>query len=155
MSAVHEMLYRKDDVAHVDFRDYLGGLARRLGESYGGADRIRIEVSADDDLLDVRTAVPLALFVNEVVSNSFKHAFPDGRAGTIAIEYRVEGEMRRLTARDDGVGIAAEGAGRPGSLGMQLARALAGQLGGTFRQGPGNPGTITVIEFDLGKVADD
>ena len=155
MSAVHEMLYRKDDVAHVDFRDYLGGLARRLGESYGGADRIRIEVSADDDLLDVRTAVPLALFVNEVVSNSFKHAFPDGRHGTIAIDYRVDGETRRLTARDDGIGIAAEGAGTSGSLGMQLARALAGQLGGTFRQGPGNPGTVTVVEFELGKVADD
>jgi len=155
MSAVHEMLYRKDDVAHVDFRDYLAGLARRLGESYGGGDRIAIEIAADDDLLDVRTAVPLALFVNEVVSNSFKHAFPDGRSGTITVEYRVDGDIRRLTARDDGVGVATDGGGRPGSLGMQLARALAGQLGGTFRQGPGNPGTITAVEFALGNVADD
>src|SRR3546814_385150 len=51
MSAVHEMLYRKDDIAHVDFREYLGGLARRLGESYGAAGRVGGDVSADDDRL--------------------------------------------------------------------------------------------------------
>src|SRR3546814_17870718 len=82
-------------------------------------------------MLDVRTAVPLALFVNEVMSNSFKHAFPDGRTGSITIEYRVDGDMRTLTARDDGVGVdpAVQPGGRTGSLGMQLARAIAGHIG--------------------------
>ncbi|MFN4090126.1 MAG: sensor histidine kinase [Alphaproteobacteria bacterium] len=147
MSAIHEMLYRKDDIAHVDFADYLGTLIRRLADSYDAEGRIAVDLSADPDMLDVETAVPLALLVNEVVSNSYKHAFPDGSGGRIAIEYRVEGGIRRLTARDDGLGVPPEGGVRAGSLGMQLARALASQLGGTFRQGPGNPGTITSVEF--------
>src|SRR3546814_4811047 len=94
---------------------------------------------------------------SDLMSNSFKHAFPDGRTGSITIEYRVDGDMRTLTARDDGVGVdpAVQPGGRPGSLGMQLARALAGQLGGTFRQGPGSPGTVNTMEFNPAAVADD
>jgi len=155
MSAVHEMLYRKDDVAHVDFRDYLQTLTIRLRDSYGARDRVKVTVDAEEDLLDVRTAVPLALFVNEVVSNCFKHAFPDGREGSIAVTWRIDGDRRELTVRDDGIGCGPDGGSRPGALGMQLARALAGQLGGTFSQQPASPGTITQLAFTLGAMADD
>ena len=105
MSAVHELLYRKEHLAHVDFRDYLNLLCERLSESYGAGQRIRLTVEADPDLLDVELAIPLALFVNEIVSNSFKHAFPDGRGGSITVGYSSTAERRRLQICDDGVGV--------------------------------------------------
>lgn len=154
MSAVHELLYRKDHLAHVDFGDYLGMLCAGLAESYGEGGRIRLEVDADPDLLDVQTAVPLALFVNEVVSNSFKHAFPDGRSGRILVSYRRRPGGRQLVIRDDGVGLR-PGAGSGTSLGLKLSQALAQQIGGTLRQEPADPGTRTELTFHRGAAADD
>ena len=145
MSAVHELLYRKEHLAHVDFRDYLNLLCERLSESYGAGQRIRLTVEADPDLLDVELAIPLALFVNEVVSNSFKHAFPDGRSGSITVGYSSTTERRRLQICDNGVGVT--GTPSATSLGLKLAQSLAGQVGGELTQEPARPGTCTTLKF--------
>lgn len=133
MSLVHEMLYSADEIVQIDFGSYLNSLAHHLNVSFDTSARVAIRVSADGLRLDLDTAIPLALLINEVLSNALKHAFPENRAGTIGIDLRHgEGGMTALTIRDDGIGVA------PGfdwyrarGLGFRIVRSLAAKLGGT------------------------
>jgi len=107
MSFIHEKLYQSDNLARIDLRDYISSLAKSLFSTYKvNAAQIRLEVNADDISLGVDTAIPCGLIINELVSNSLKHAFPDNRIGTIAITVRTvrPGEFE-LVVGDDGVGI--------------------------------------------------
>lgn len=146
MGAVHELLYRKDALKHLDFGDYLKLLCARLAEASAEQDRVRLTVEAEAVEIDINKAVPLALFVNELISNAFNHAFPGGRNGTIVVRLRRHGPRYTLTISDDGVGFDASKA-RPGSLGLTLARGWASQVDGTLRQSQSAAGTTFVLEF--------
>lgn len=135
MALIHERLYRSDDLARVDYGTYLRDLTNSLMQTYRKyAQAVTLKVETDPILLDVDTAIPCGLIVNELVSNALKHAFPDGRAGEIGIEMRRCGEGRyRLVVRDDGVGIPAELDYRHSvSLGLQLVNSLTRQIDGTL-----------------------
>jgi two-component sensor histidine kinase len=89
----------------------------------------------------LETAIPLGLVVNELVSNCLKHAFPDQRAGVVYVEAKaIDDERIEISVRDDGVGIAQDiEPASASTLGLQIIRALTGQLGGevTFVAGQG------------------
>ena len=125
MSAVHEHIYMSDQFSRVDLGDYVTRLVRNLGDSMGSTVTIDCDVaplSAEAD-----QALPLGLIINEVVTNAFKHAFPDGRAGRITVTLAVvEGERICLRIRDDGVGYGA--ADEPSGMGGRLLQGLARQL---------------------------
>jgi PAS domain S-box-containing protein len=107
MSFIHERLYQSDNLAKVDLRDYISSLAKSLFSTYKvHAAQIKLTVDADGISLGVDTAIPCGLIINELVSNSLKHAFPDSRTGKIDITVRPvrQGELE-LVVRDDGVGI--------------------------------------------------
>ncbi len=134
MALVHERLYQSQDLARIDFAEYARNLANYLFRSYGiNTNVIQPKISVDDVFLGVDTAIPCGLIINELVSNSLKHAFPDGRAGEIRIELRAgdEGQFT-LMISDNGVGFPAGLDFRDGgSLGLQLVNALVDQLEGT------------------------
>lgn len=107
--------------------------------------------------LPVETALPVGLIVNEALSNSYKHAFPDGRQGTITVLLeRIAGGRARLVLSDDGVGkLPSAEQGKPAGsqshtthLGRNLIHALVQQLNGTLRDESGR-GTTIEVEFPL------
>lgn len=140
MALIHEKLYQSEDLARVDFSEYISNLAAYLFRSYEvHAGAVALDVEAEDVLLGVDTAIPCGLIINELVSNSLKHAFPGGGGGSINIRLRpADAERLTLTVADDGIGLP-EGfdARRTSSLGLQLVNTLARQLGGEVLVGRG------------------
>ena len=133
MALIHEKLYESPDLARIEATQYLRTLVTTAIHSYGAhRDRIVGEVVGDEMPVDADTAIPLGLLVNELVSNALKHAFPDGRPGTIRVElWAGGGRALSLTVADDGVGLP-EGldVDRAPTLGLQLVQALVDQLNG-------------------------
>ncbi|MFN3512767.1 MAG: sensor histidine kinase [Phenylobacterium sp.] len=128
---VHEQLYKGGDKVGVfDAGAYAENLARDLVASLGRED-VELVTEVEPAPLDMRQAVPLALILNELVTNALKYGCPTGRAGRIQVSLRADGEAYRLRVADDGDGLPADFArdGRKG-LGMRAIEALAKQLGG-------------------------
>ena len=146
MSAVHEHIYMSDQFSSVDLADYVKRLLRNLDDSLGSA------VTIDCDLApltaDADQALPLGLIINEVVTNAFKHAFPDGGPGRITVTLTLlDDERMCLRIRDDGVGYATTD--EPSGMGGRLLQGLARQLQADYgfkRDG----GTLFEMSFPLG-----
>lgn len=142
MALIHEKLYQSESLSKIDFPEYIRSLTTHLFTSYGATARaIRPRILVKDISLDVDTTIPCALIINELVSNSLKHAFPASRlaeeTGEISISLsRDTGNRFLLTVSDNGVGL-------PGgfeienrdSLGLKLVSVLVRQLGGTISIG--------------------
>lgn len=151
MALIHEKLYQHHDFARIDFADYLQGLLAVLSAAHGRA--ARIDIQAEQLWLGIDQAVPAGLIVNELVTNSWKHAFPGVRAGTIAVRLAAgEGRQVRLEVADDGIGLApTTDPAHSRSLGLRLVRLLAEQLDAELRFG-GPPGFSCTLVFE-GQVA--
>ncbi|MFO0880248.1 MAG: PAS domain S-box protein [Gemmataceae bacterium] len=151
MALIHERLYRSENLARVNFKDYLVQLVSHLRQSYQLPDRnIHIEIQANIPELPLDVAVPCALMLNELVSNAFKHAFIDRTAGTIWIDMNMEASgVVGVLIRDDGRGLP-EGfhLEECSTFGIQLARMLASQLKGELSVLPG-PHTCFSMQFPL------
>jgi len=132
MALLHETLYQSNNLSRIDFPEYIRQLAVHLFQSYGVAsDRIRLRTDLDKLYLNLDAAVPCGLIINELVSNSLKYAFPQGREGEVRIELREQtDQMARLTVADDGIGLPDNiNLETVRSLGLRLVRTLAEQLG--------------------------
>jgi PAS domain S-box-containing protein len=133
MALLHESLYQSQNLSQVDFPEYIRQLAAHLFHSYGvGVDRIHLRTDLDRLSLNLDAAMPCGLIINELISNSLKYAFPEGRSGEIRIELREHADgMARLVVADNGVGLRADiDWVNTRSLGLRLVRSLAEQLGG-------------------------
>ena len=133
MALIHQTLYQSKNFADVDFGMFFDSLIPALITSYGiDSDRIGVSVEASDIRLPIGAAIPCGLIVNELVSNAFKHAFPDDRSGTITIRMGAGGEDRvALAVIDDGIGLP-DGIDMQNipTLGLQMVTLLTDQLGG-------------------------
>ncbi len=133
MALTHEQLYRTRDMTRVDVDPYLRELTSSLQRAYGtGPDGARCAVQPGGASMPVDVAIPCGLIVNELVSNSFKHAFPGAVQGNIEVGLTVEGDTRAvLVVADDGCGMPADVDHRDArTLGLQLVRSLAEQIDG-------------------------
>jgi two-component sensor histidine kinase len=127
MTAVHEHLYRLDQFTEVDASTLIPAIVAPLADAF--ALPVAIEYDVDPIVLHHDHATPLALIVNEVVTNALKYAFPDGRTGRIRIELKdAGGGACLLSVTDDGVGFDPSAA--TSGLGGRLIRAMLVQLGG-------------------------
>jgi PAS domain S-box-containing protein len=131
MALLHETLYQSDNLSQVNFPQYIRQLADHLFRSYGvTTGRIKLRTELESVPLSLDAAVPCGLIINELVSNSLKYAFPEGRAGEILIGLHGESGMARLVVADNGVGLKREVDWvTTRSLGLRLVRSLAQQLG--------------------------
>ncbi len=131
----------------VGSHEYLERIVNDLMTSFGDPTRkVEVAFSIDKTLLPTRTAVPVGLVVNEIVTNSLKHAFADRAHGTISIEFVEIDEHHVLRIADDGRGID-ESARSTSGLGQRLSEAFARQLRGTIEQTSGPGGTTVVLRF--------
>jgi len=134
MSRLHEDLYQSENIAHVDFNDYCVHLGHDLMQSYGGLSRVEeIGVRGERMELPLGRALPCVLILNEIITNSLKHAFPPAYKAVPAIEIFLEERddgMCSVSARDNGVGLPPSvDLGKGNTLGMTLLPMLARQLG--------------------------
>ncbi len=149
ISTIHAALNRAARTDTVLLSDYAGHLVTELrGQVRPG---IAIELDVEPIELPTALASPLAIMLNEFVTNSLKHAFPDGRSGTVRIEAHQDGDLVRVRFADDGVGHAPSAeTPRIGGLGTRLMEALAGQLGATLEGTADIRGTELAFAFDVG-----
>ena len=134
MALVHEKLYQSSDLARIDFSSYLDSLMKNLFYSYAlGRDNLVMQTDIQPILMSVDVAVPCGLIVNELISNSLKHAFPGGRAGEIQIRIYEADRRVVLEIADNGVGLPANyDLHTSESLGLQLVNLLVEQLDGSI-----------------------
>ena len=130
IALVHEQLYQSPDLSHVNFSEYTASLLDNLFHNYSAAERgLAKEIDVGGARLTIDVAIPCGLIVNELVTNALKHAFPDGRRGTIWVVLQENPVELRLAIEDDGVGMPESLDPRnTGSLGLDLVFTFAEQL---------------------------
>ena len=150
IALVHEQLYRSDNLYQIEYGGYIKKMFNPLFESYNADKRrISIHIDAQNVMITIEKAVPCSLIINELISNSLKHAFPQGRNGEIHIGFSLDAASGTyiLDYRDNGVGIPPDkDLKNTGSLGMQLIYGLTDQLSGTIILEPAE-GVHFIIRF--------
>jgi two-component sensor histidine kinase len=150
MAMIHEQLYRHHGVTGIFLPDYLKQLAESLRNSFGRDDEtVPIHLNVQPFLVDVDTAVPMGLIITELLTNSFKYAFPENRTGNIFISLDKENSALVLHVDDDGVGI--KGNRNGNSFGHSLVEMLVKKLNGEvfIKNENGTKAQITIREFTL------
>lgn len=146
MAFVHETMYSSADFARIDLESYVKYLATQLFAFYGvPPETISLILDIKNIFININTAIPLGLVINELVSNSLQHAFPEGRKGRITISILDDQKGLTLTFMDNGIGFS-EGFDWKAtkSLGFSLIRMLIDQLDGTIEREP-SEGTLFII----------
>jgi len=148
-----QKLLAASELGTVEIGLYLGRLCHSLSASMiHDAAQLSIEVRADHALVDADTSISIGLIVTELVINSLKHAFPEGRKGRIDVAYSVHGPNWTLTVSDNGVGMP-KGEPAEAGLGTSIVRALAEQLGAIIHVVDARPGTtVSVAHLKLSVV---
>jgi two-component sensor histidine kinase len=150
MAFVHEKLYQSEDLSHIELSEYTRYLATHLFSSYRvNSQQVLLNIYSKKIMLGINTAIPVGLTINELVSNSLKHAFPDGRKGEISIAIQREDHTLTILFKDNGVGIPDDFDWRNAkSLGLRLVITLVDQLDGTIEldRSAGTAFTIIVKE---------
>lgn len=151
MALIHSQLYNSEDWRAVDFAEYATSLGANLFRSYGVDEtRISLRVEIVHFNLGVDKAIPAGLILNELVSNALKHAFPDGRVGSIIIKGCESDGRVELIVQDDGAGLHATTAPREReSLGLKIVDILCRQLKGTLEQAQADTGLGCVFNLSF------
>ncbi|MDR3577554.1 MAG: histidine kinase dimerization/phosphoacceptor domain -containing protein [Anaerolineaceae bacterium] len=135
MALIHEKLYQSNDLARIDFASYLQSLVASLAQTYHiNSGKMAIEVHCEKISLNIDTAIPCGLIVNELVSNSFKYAFPADLSGSIIVTCQLTRDERySLVVSDNGVGLPAQfDVTSSPSLGLKLVTSLVKQIEGNL-----------------------
>ncbi len=146
MALVHEELYQTRDLTDVNVKNYLEKLVQNLIENYSLKTNIITHSSIEVNSLGIDTLIPLGLLLNEIISNTFKHAFINQNEGRIYVELtRIKDDEICLKVGDNGIGFAADW-DQKDSLGQELIESLTEQLDGTIEVS-GDRGVHYVINF--------
>ncbi len=143
MATIHELLYRSEDFAHIDFAGYVQTLASQLFRSYAvSPNDVQLELEIHKLSFSIDTAIPCGLIINELISNALKYAFPNGRAGIIKVVLEACPEPQVvtrsaarvcLTVTDNGIGLPFNvNPSKTSTLGLMLVTTLTDQLNGTL-----------------------
>lgn len=148
MALIHEKLYQSEDLTKIDFPEYIRSLVYHLFKSYAvDYSVIRSVINVEDILFDIDISIPCGLIINELVSNSLKYAFPDGKKGEIEIDLHLEGEKNVLRISDNGIGLPKDlNIQNSDTLGLRLVNILVDQIDGELSLDNTN-GTSFKIEF--------
>jgi PAS domain S-box-containing protein len=147
LATVHRRLYQSKDITHFDVGAFVENL---VSDVIGASGRTEIAVVPDVEQIQVPSAraSALGLVLNEILTNAIKHAYADGRTGTLLVSARAVGDQARIVISDDGPGIAG-GQPAPGGLGSSLIQRLSRQVGATVQWENAAPGTRVTISFPL------
>ncbi len=150
MAMVHEMLYMREDIGKIEYKSYVQELAEYLIRSIKGtSSNITLDIDIPDLKLNIDTAIPLGLLINEAVTNALKYGIVDDSEGEIFIKLRKDDKDEYvLNIGDDGVGFAEEVNHKTTkSLGLKLIHNLARQLRGSIIRDLSKKGTHYIVKF--------
>ncbi len=151
IALLHELLYRSNKIDRLPSGRMVSDLVEQIQKAQAiHQGRIKITTGAGDFLIDFDQAGPLALIINELITNALKHAFTDGRAGVIKVQLQqhVQEKTIELRVSDNGVGLPGDyDADKSRSLGLKLVHRLADQLQGTFARLPADEGVCWQLQF--------
>ncbi|MCG8481606.1 MAG: ATP-binding protein, partial [Spirochaetales bacterium] len=146
MALVHDQLYQSDTLTRIAMRDYMEDLVTTLyGVLAVPSDRLFVDPEVVDLFLDIDRAIPVGLVVNELLSNALRYAYPAGE-GTVRLRIERSEDAVRIAVRDWGVGMH-KGWEHGETLGLNLVRALAQQLGGAVEFYDAGPGLEVQVRF--------
>jgi PAS domain S-box-containing protein len=151
MGVLYEKLYRSDDVHALSARDYLVALAREIIALFPNSRGVRLEESVEDFPVGVKQLSLVGIIVNEVLTNTLRHAFLGREGGVITLAASARDGHVRFLLGDDGAGMP-ESVAFPDarSFGLQLVSMLSQQLGGSIRL-ERDGGTRFILEFDAAR----
>jgi PAS domain S-box-containing protein len=150
MALIHEMIYKSDNYAFIDFRNYIEKLMDQLLQSYSLDVSISIDIDVVDIYLDMDTAIPCALIIYELVVNAFKHAFKNREKGIVGITFNKDKEKKySLTIWDNGIGLPENfNLEKCKTIGFELVQSLTKQLGGSISLEK-DGGTVILVNFSM------
>lgn len=147
MGILHQKLYQSEHLAFIEMKNYFINLTENILDSYNATERVEMEFPMENLELDIDTAVPVGLIVNELITNALKYAFPINTLGKIKLSLAEIGEnMLQLSIIDNGVGKAENASIKGTGFGTQLVDLLTRQLDGKLTQTVEN-GTMISIQF--------
>lgn len=145
---VHQKLYLGKDRGAIEMKDYFLHLSESILDSFGAEKRVSIELAMENLDVDIDTAVPLGLIVNELLTNTLKYAFPEGKEGKVRIKLEKKKDSLHLEVADNGIGKIQTVRGT--GFGAQLIKLLTKQLSGEMYEEIKN-GTRTFFDFKVYK----
>lgn len=152
MSMVHQKLYQEKSLSSIEMKSYFQDLANYIIDVFDAQERIDVVVEMDEIELDVDTAIPIGLIVNELLTNSMKYAFPENGNGLLKIELHKQDSQLMLTVSDNGIGKSNNIANVGTGFGTKLIQLLTQQLEGKMNLDVKN-GTLVSFEFQHFKAA--
>lgn len=132
MGLIHQKLYQEDHVTAIDLPDYLRELGDTLIQAYAPDGRVELTYEVEDIQLDVDTAIPLGLIINELLTNSLKYAFSPAAEGSVTVRAFRDGKELITVVTDNGRGADPAAPARGTGFGSRLLRGLTKQLGGSL-----------------------
>lgn len=143
---VHELIYKAKSYTQLNFKDYLNQIIKHISSSYSSIKNVRIEKDIKDVHIDISTAVSLALIVNELITNAYKHAFNMIKEGVVEISLFENKKQVFLTIKDNGSGFDKTVVSK-NSIGMNILNGLVEQISGTYQLTSNEKGTLYKISF--------
>ena len=148
---VHQKLYQGTNLGAIEMKDYVLNLSESILDSFGAEGKVNLELAMEHLDLDIDTAVPLGLIINELITNTVKYAFPNNQKGKLTIKLEKQPDnILHLVVSDNGVGKS--GITQGTGFGGQLISLLTHQLNGTMSEDNLN-GTTVIFDFKLKKSA--
>ena len=132
MALIHQKLYQVDDFTTIDIDEYVNGLLNELQSAYGSTGTIKYAIICEEIQLDIDTAIPIGLILNELITNTWKYAVRDNPSPIVDIQIiRTEKSCYQLNYKDNGPGLAENlNFDSSKTLGMRLVKRLAQQIFG-------------------------
>jgi PAS domain S-box-containing protein len=152
IALVHEELYRSQDFSRINFSDYVQSLAVHLFQfNQVNSNIIQLRMNLEDVFLNIQTAIPCGLILNELIMNSLMHAFPEGKSGEIMVELNpLEGHTFQIIVKDNGVGMPKDlDIRHTTTLGLQIVAMLVKQLEGSMEAQREGGTTVKIVFKEL------
>lgn len=146
IASVHELIYKAKSYSHINFKEYLNQIIEHISNSYKSFEHIKIVKGITDVHVDISSAIPMALIVNELITNAYKHAFHNKTEGIIEISLLENNNQVFLTIKDNGNGFDKTVIPK-NSIGMDILSGLIEQIEGTCNLTSNEKGTLYKISF--------
>ncbi len=146
IATVHELIYKAKSYSHINFKEYLNQIIDHISDSYKSIEHIKIITGITEVDIDISSAIPLALIVNELITNAYKHAFTNKKEGVIEILLVENNNQVFLTIKDNGQGFDKTIVPK-NSIGMDILGGLIEQINGICNLTSDEKGTQYKISF--------
>jgi two-component sensor histidine kinase len=146
IASVHELIYKAKSYSHINFKEYLNQIIEHISNSYKSFSHIKIVKGITDVHVDISSAIPMALIVNELITNAYKHAFTNKKEGIIEVSLLENNNQVFLTIKDNGQGFDKTIIPK-NSIGMDILSGLIDQIEGVCNLTSDEKGTIYKISF--------